>query len=209
MKRGFTLIELLVVIAIIAILAAILFPVFARAREKARQNSCLSNSKQLALAWQMYVQDYDENIPPYALRRTSPPWPSAGWGERWQALIQPYLKNAQILTCPSDASATLSYGYNGYYLVNTAWSYTANSADTLAEITHPAETIVLGETRANGNFLYRPSHIATPSLEIYMTFNRHNEGCNYSFADGHAKWLQASEFASDAHALPRYYYAKR
>lgn len=209
MKKGFTLIELLVVIAIIAILAAILFPVFARAREKARQNSCLSNSKQLVLGWQMYLQDYDENIPPYALRRTSPFWSTPGWGERWQALIQPYLKNTQILICPSDSAAALSYGYNGYYLVDPAWSYTSYSADTLAEVTNPAETIVLGETRANGNFLYQPNQRATASLEIYMIFDRHNQGCNYSFADGHAKWLQASEFGSDTYSLPKYYYAKR
>jgi prepilin-type N-terminal cleavage/methylation domain-containing protein len=76
-KSGFTLIELLVVIAIIAILAAILFPVFAKAREKARQTSCLSNQKQLALAWMQYVQDYDEVVPPYSIRILEP----LGWGQ--------------------------------------------------------------------------------------------------------------------------------
>ncbi|MBC7289450.1 MAG: DUF1559 domain-containing protein, partial [Armatimonadetes bacterium] len=87
MRKGFTLIELLVVIAIIAILAAILFPVFARAREKARQASCMSNLKQLALAMLMYAQDYDENLP---LSLTAPgDW----WNDTWKARISPYVKN--------------------------------------------------------------------------------------------------------------------
>src|SRR5438034_6492919 len=72
-RNGFTLIELLVVIAIIAILAAILFPVFAQAREKARSISCLSNNKQIGTAYMMYLQDYDENFPPHVTERTAPP----------------------------------------------------------------------------------------------------------------------------------------
>ena len=101
-KKGFTLIELLVVIAIIAILAAILFPVFARAREKARQTSCLSNLKEIALAFKMYVSDYDERTPPGG------EWTDASGNEPgpayWQLRIEPYLKNTQILECPSYAS---------------------------------------------------------------------------------------------------------
>jgi prepilin-type N-terminal cleavage/methylation domain-containing protein/prepilin-type processing-associated H-X9-DG protein len=97
MRRGFTLIELLVVIAIIAILAAILFPVFAKAREKARSATCQSNLKQLALACLMYAQDYDEvNVPTNR-------WNSAtgGNGYWWMMLIQPYCKNLNLLLCPS------------------------------------------------------------------------------------------------------------
>ncbi|MGQ9737956.1 MAG: DUF1559 family PulG-like putative transporter [Armatimonadota bacterium] len=98
--RGFTLIELLVVIAIIAILAAILFPVFAQAREKARATACLSNMKQLALGIQMYAQDYDEvYVGSYVYAN--------GWGQCpmfvWQDLIYPYIKNRQIFGCPSRA----------------------------------------------------------------------------------------------------------
>ena len=97
-RRGFTLIELLVVIAIIAILAAILFPVFARAREKARQTSCLSNLKQIGLAVMMYAQDYDECYPePYT--------PFTNW-PLWQDTIQPYMKNTQLLICPRRAERT-------------------------------------------------------------------------------------------------------
>jgi prepilin-type N-terminal cleavage/methylation domain-containing protein/prepilin-type processing-associated H-X9-DG protein len=105
---GFTLIELLVVIAIIAILAAILFPVFAQARAKARQTACLSNIKQLNLAIQMYIQDYDENFPYWNWNRQaeggSIPSPGRNHFENlWFNAIYPYVKNAQIYACPSDA----------------------------------------------------------------------------------------------------------
>src|SRR5260221_10572497 len=95
-KRAFTLIELLVVIAIIAILAAILFPVFAQAREKARGVSCLSNIKQITLAFQMYLQDYDEVMVPHRVAATED-----GYRMRWPKLCNPYIKNWQIFRCPS------------------------------------------------------------------------------------------------------------
>ncbi len=102
-RRGFTLIELLVVIAIIAILAAILFPVFAKAREKARQTSCLSNVKQ------MYAQDYDEKFPYYVM------YPCVDTGSHWPAKLQPYAKNEQIFRCPSaSVAATTPYRCAGY-----------------------------------------------------------------------------------------------
>src|SRR5437773_7540417 len=99
-RIGFTLIELLVVIAIIAILAAILFPVFAQTREKARQANCQSNLKNLALAILMYAQDYDEHLPLYNY-----PQPTGG-NLRWGALIEPYVKNLQIFICPSARQFT-------------------------------------------------------------------------------------------------------
>jgi prepilin-type N-terminal cleavage/methylation domain-containing protein/prepilin-type processing-associated H-X9-DG protein len=116
-RRGFTLIELLVVIAIIAILAAILFPVFAQAREKARQTSCLSNIKQLATSAIMYLQDYDETLAGPALRRVGATSPTAysnyWWGQRWMTwpeLLMPYVKNVDIYTCPSKRE----WPFNGY-----------------------------------------------------------------------------------------------
>lgn len=136
-SNAFTLIELLVVIAIIAILAAILFPVFAQAREKARQTSCLSNMKQMNTGVLMYIQDYDESYPNSAMfcsRVQSPlnaansPWPI------WLYCIYPYVKNWDIYSCPSDpdsipASDTVnryyytSYGYNYGYFSNFTDSY--------------------------------------------------------------------------------------
>ena len=100
MKRGgFTLIELLVVIAIIAILAAILFPVFAKAREKARGASCSANAKQVALGWMMYMQDYDGWYPTARQNMAGPPLGYA----TWRYIIEPYIKNTQMFTCPSKA----------------------------------------------------------------------------------------------------------
>jgi len=199
MKRhGFTLIELLVVIAIIAILAAILFPVFARAREKARQTACLSNVKQIMLGVLMYAQDYDETFP------VASHWvsydnnvPSTTY-TYWFESIFPYVKNEQIFTCPSQnsgsyAAAAPGYGWNysefGYR--TSAGNLTNNYSTALAAIDSPSETIVMGDSEdsdARGNagsyFLYRRHSTYTPS--------RHNGGGNMGFADGHAKWYSES-----------------
>src|SRR6478609_7479917 len=101
-SRGFTLIELLVVIAIIAILAAILFPVFARARENARRSSCQSNLKQIGLGVMQYAQDYDEILPRSRLYKTDTAWIP------WQSGIQPYVKSAQIFRCPSNVAGGIN-----------------------------------------------------------------------------------------------------
>lgn len=102
--QGFTLIELLVVIAIIAILAAILFPVFAQAREKARAISCVSNEKQINTAMLMYTQDYDEKYPTHALYDFA-----NGWGNGWSSKLVPYIKNTFVFWCPDDSGPTSSY----------------------------------------------------------------------------------------------------
>lgn len=113
---AFTLIELLVVIAIIAIIAAILFPVFSKAREKARQTACLSNLKQVGLATQMYAQDYDENLPHTELGGSSGA-PEYFWGD----MLQPYLKNWQVLVCPS-ANSPIQF-QPGPIAYSEEWSY--------------------------------------------------------------------------------------
>ncbi|MCD6351282.1 MAG: DUF1559 domain-containing protein, partial [Armatimonadetes bacterium] len=113
--RGFTLIELLVVIAIIAILASILFPVFSRARAKARQAKCMSNLKQLGLAFNMYAQDYDELLPVWALGNTADNdnGPNEG-AYTWDTQIMPYMRNQQILVCPDNPyGRTVSEGAYG------------------------------------------------------------------------------------------------
>jgi prepilin-type N-terminal cleavage/methylation domain-containing protein len=109
-KRAFTLIELLVVIAIIAILAAILFPVFAQAREKARQTSCLSNTKQICLAFAQYSQDYDERYSARDMNYNATGSQQYGW--RW--CLQPYIKNTQIFNCPSNPDTPPGYVDEGY-----------------------------------------------------------------------------------------------
>jgi prepilin-type N-terminal cleavage/methylation domain-containing protein/prepilin-type processing-associated H-X9-DG protein len=130
-RGGFTLIELLVVIAIIAILAAILFPVFAQAREKARSSSCLSNQKQIALAFSMYSQDYDETYPLGQIATLINPVTNIPY--RWEDAVTPYIKGGNvggILTCPSAPSRAYAYSMNGV-LGGRSQAQAGNPADTV------------------------------------------------------------------------------
>jgi prepilin-type N-terminal cleavage/methylation domain-containing protein/prepilin-type processing-associated H-X9-DG protein len=158
--NGFTLIELLVVIAIIAILAAILFPVFAQAREKARQISCLSNLKQIATAMHLYSQDFDEKIP--SLLQIAPWHPRARPSDgslAWVWMIEPYVKNHQVFYCPSypisapyqsltshsGSQFLIPYGYNS--LIARVAGPNVSGARTWAEIQTPANTVMLADDR--------------------------------------------------------------
>lgn len=161
-KRGFTLIELLVVIAIIAILAAILFPVFARARENARRTSCLSNLKQIGIGLMMYTQDYDEKITRtwYGPRANDEEDSNKNTGDyKWMDAIYPYVKSEQLFVCPSDSiNSKYSYYKNeagstykfGSYGMNAAYwgdadSYDSPNGMSLAAIDDPSGTIYATE----------------------------------------------------------------
>jgi prepilin-type N-terminal cleavage/methylation domain-containing protein/prepilin-type processing-associated H-X9-DG protein len=201
-RLGFTLIELLVVIAIIAILAAILFPVFARAREKARQTSCLSNMKQLGLSDMMYAQDYDEILVRYADRACRG---GADSRTEWYEALAPYIKNSQIFVCPSLATQPYGLGVN-YAHVHTCGASGAPPAAVytgrpIADMQVPAQTISMGDT--DSSLIYcrvcYPIGSGNPAgSEPYgrVPQTRHNEGVNLAFCDGHAKWQKASSLMS-------------
>lgn len=143
-NRGFTLIELLVVIAIIAILAAILFPVFAQAREKARAISCLSNMKQLGLGFAQYSQDFDEKNPNGVNVYN-------GNGGGWAGEIYPYVKNDRVYLCPDDAVPTsiVSYAYNSNCSIPSYSSTAGVDAYSLAQYSSPAKTVLLAEVQGD------------------------------------------------------------
>lgn len=194
MRRGFTLIELLVVIAIIAILAAILFPVFAKAREKARQASCNSNIKQLMLGVVSYAQDYDERLPYDNLPGTAPYY-------TWRSMILPYIKNNQIFMCPSNASMSPSFvSYTGGTDDTLQSGYAINVSHWLAGAPTPPYGQSLGTIDDACCVVYLwestgPSEVGIDSnshgyVRTDAAALRHNEGQNLAFLDGHSKWLK-------------------
>jgi prepilin-type N-terminal cleavage/methylation domain-containing protein/prepilin-type processing-associated H-X9-DG protein len=211
-RKGFTLIELLVVIAIIAILAAILFPVFARARENARRASCQSNLKQIGLGFAQYTQDYDEKMPfnyNYLDGTTL---------ARWQDLLQPYVKSYQIMVCPSYTSgATYTFGRS-----TTLFQNTFPNAPAALPICYGANTVAAG-TPPTG-FTGAPPMLSGASVSLaaiddvattilVMDVNsldvenwnytdlgtasrvdkRHLDGANFLYTDGHVKWLKQTQ----------------
>jgi prepilin-type N-terminal cleavage/methylation domain-containing protein/prepilin-type processing-associated H-X9-DG protein len=213
-QRGFTLIELLVVIAIIALLAAILFPVFARARENARRSSCQSNLKQIGIGLAQYTQDYDERLPQCDLNLSGAEVVNVMTGATVNPLksIYPYIKSTQVYACPSAAKDTgnpptstddTSYSYN---MVLNAWS--ANAAGNtygrlLSEIGSPAEIASFQEYYLRSNRMRCRPYGGTgtaPSPWSYNVWhgevpagheafsNSHFDGGNLLYVDGHVKW---------------------
>jgi prepilin-type N-terminal cleavage/methylation domain-containing protein/prepilin-type processing-associated H-X9-DG protein len=186
-RRAFTLIELLVVIAIISILAAILFPVFARARENARRTSCLSNERQLGMAFQQYFQDFDERFP--LLGKKVGADIIAPVEVSWVYTMQPYIKNTQMLRCPSDTTAVwvanndwstatttarrTSYTLNGYMVEGNSKPEQGGNFPNIASIAKPANVIFLAEsaekkasdgTPFTGNYFH--AHVYDPPSSV-------------------------------------------
>ncbi len=187
-RAGFTLIELLVVIAIIAILAAILFPVFARAREAARRSACLSNMKQIGIGLAMYLQDYDQTFPP-------------GGPKSWEARkndrnflasqLQPYLKNEQIFRCPSDSGwttfkPTLFQAFGSSYTdaLRNVWGGVDLQYKSEAAITSVADKPLLWDMNENW-------HPGTGNLAASATDGRLER--HVLFADLHVKYKRDPE----------------
>jgi prepilin-type N-terminal cleavage/methylation domain-containing protein/prepilin-type processing-associated H-X9-DG protein len=192
-RPGFTLIELLVVIAIIAILAAILFPVFGRARENARKTSCASNLKQIGLGWTMYAQDYDERM-----MRASVATPGKTyywWGSydgttlrNEEGPLYPYMKSAQIQACPSfDNVLRASLGLTGY-----TFNYgNLGSSQSLSAVQDPTRTLLFADGAQISFSDYKTVQASTysdpPSANFPTFHGRHNGMGNVLWVDGHVK----------------------
>ncbi len=208
--RGFTLIELLVVIAIISILAGMLMPVFAQAREKARQTMCLSNVKQISLAIMMYAGDWDETyssrtITYNPLHPNDPVWMCCDW----MSNLQPYVKNYDVFRCPSSLGPDV--GIPTDYVINGIFDHSTK----MSRISQPSSQICLAE-RQDGycDTDYLPCYLTADEAPDVAPWNlttaqlvaagmdevaagganainseRHSGGSNYGFADGHARWM--------------------
>jgi prepilin-type N-terminal cleavage/methylation domain-containing protein/prepilin-type processing-associated H-X9-DG protein len=219
-RRGFTLIELLVVIAIIAILAAILFPVFARAREKARQASCQSNQKQIALAVLMYVQDWDEKFP------CTPYWecgrPNNFPKTRWYVCAYPYIKNDQLFHCPTDGAdggwdypdppfnagvnwgaVDISYGMGRWADCTDSDPY-EKSGFSIGRYQYPSNCLLAADSTHRDDGCSSAEKIAFAGGPCGPGCNprsdqdtRHNGGSNMAFIDGHVKWNRSGIILKD------------
>ncbi len=215
-RRGFTLIELLVVIAIIAILAAILFPVFARAREKARQTNCLNNVKQLALGMLMYAQDYDEklssiagsgsgaNCPGFMTQNATLDgfnWSTGGtygYWMGWATGILPYVKNFQIYQCPStdyqypDPAADANTRYGVAYGLQADCPNAAMTG--LVDLFDAPQKVASFARPAETGMIFEKGagggNQYVLSTQYYACRISHNDGMNIAFVDGHAKWMK-------------------
>lgn len=213
-KRGFTLVELLVVIAIIAVLAAVLFPVFARVKERGRAIGCMSNSRQIGIAIGLYAAENRDRYPLARMMMSGPMHSSATWLDT----VQPYTQSRLLHRCPSDTSALwdaavpaekreTSYGINGYFTPNHPPYWGLHSG----QITYPCATVVVAEMVFTVNkdhfmpmFWGNPPKVANPMIQTAqwnssasepktVAIRIHQGGANYVFADGHARWMQFAD----------------
>lgn len=204
-EAAFTLIELLVVVAIIAILAAILYPVFLRAKEAAKASTCASNIRNLALAVDLYQTDHDGRFPLAAYAE------GAGF-KLWHDMTDPYLNNKQVWHCPSSTVSktdsngvtTAHYGYNALYLTTIAMDFSnaqTHTAFQTSDIANPSETVLLIEARSSvsgswcgddGKFLLPPSQ---PDADCWGRPNAvHMKMTNVAFVDMHVKRLSPAAY---------------
>ena len=222
-RRGFTLIELLVVIAIIAILAAILFPVFARARENARRASCQSNLKQMGLGIIQYTQDYDEAMPGHNM----------GNGQLWMDIIQPYIKSDQLFVCPSHPNGKYTSNLDpttgrpapggiGSYGANVAsWEegdsstpsfsiYDRHGKTSLSAIGSPSSTYMVGDSNnwevPWQNIGNQPQIVGNPGQRtLSQAAERHLETTNVLYCDGHVKAVKLNALVALGNTTPPAY----
>lgn len=227
-KKAFTLIELLVVIAIIAILAAILFPAFARARENARRTSCTSNLKQIGLGMMQYLQDYDQLYPAAGLGVMEPSGGTAtpialpaatyttyvsavGYQYTWMDYIFPYVKSVQLFRCPSikGGASQNSYGYNSAFGIRgTQANYGIAGFTRIheARITRPSEAVMVmdfhdqgGPVAGAGQSLYWAAGLDAATYPKHQdAVTPHMDGAVIAYADGHAKWIPRGKYVSTA-----------
>ena len=180
--NGFTLIEMLVVIAIIGILAGLMFPVFSAAREKAREASCLSNLKQIAMATSMFAQDHDDRLP-------SASGSDPDGHPNWYELLDPYTKNRAILRCPSGTSSQPGINYSVNINVQ---GMPLNSMDDPTRVVWVGDAFEDSVTHPWGgvaslSFDYMPDPSKTGLWQVEY---RHTNGADFAFLDGHAAWVQ-------------------
>jgi prepilin-type N-terminal cleavage/methylation domain-containing protein len=226
-RKGFTLIELLVVIAIIAILAAILFPVFARARENARRASCQSNLKQIGLGILQYAQDYDEKFPspavcgPITLEtgqnsgNSACATPAPGnYYHLWMHIIHPYVKSVQVFNCPSQSDTAYVGTYTGNYTGNVDYGYNQYIAGrSLAGVPQVAITPLVVDSTY---YLSSPEPVCQGTIKVNTTYpqltwckttsatdnndppiDRHLETTVLAYADGHVKAVKLNSVVTD------------
>lgn len=211
---GFTLIELLVVVSIIALLAAILFPVFSRVRENARRTGCASNLKQISLGLRQYIGDYDSRFPFDCTNRdgingcqlhtsTSPCVTAGNCDEGWAEVVQPYVKSPQLFQCPNDKKprpiindnrAMPQYNYSDYWI-----SYNLFSKHEIL-IKYPAMTVMSSEGfsgEGDSAFLGYSECAGTDTIPEFacnkQVAQTHLDGANYAFTDGHVKWFKGRD----------------
>ena len=210
MKRAFTLVEILVVLFVIGVLAALTFPIFARARENARRSSCQSNLKQIGLGFMQYVRDYDETFPLATTDDDASGDYDANFDKGWAQNLQPYIKSTQVFQCPSeDKNYVPPLHATDYW-----YSAPISQNRTIAQIAKAAQTVLAGDgVAASSALLATHGALAYKGDAPTLKYNgeiwditektngkggrRHGEGMNFLFCDGHVKWLKPETVGAD------------